>query len=113
MTRDEWAARLTDRATEAERLGALVPLAAVLRDVVRELDAVDGWPTAPVTDQLIPLEEAAARLAVTARWLRETRPPYVVTLGDKTLRVSERKLARWLARTGPPVDNLTTGPRGS
>lgn len=97
MTRDEWTARLVARATEAERLGALAPVAAVLRDVLAEAQAVDGWPTTPpAPDTLVTLEEAAARLAVTPRWLREERPPYVVQLGDKTLRVSEQKLARWL-----------------
>lgn len=102
MTRDEWAARLAARAAEAERLGTLAPLAVVLRDVLAEVEAVDGWPvTAPAADRFLTLEEAAAQLRVTPRWLREERPPYVVALGDKTLRVSERKLARWLASRGP------------
>ena len=98
MTREEWAAELAERAAEADRLGALAPLATVLRSVLSELEQVDGWPaTNPAADAFFTLEEAAARLAVTPRWLREQRPPYVVQLGDKTLRVSERKLARWLA----------------
>lgn len=114
MTRDEWAARLAERAADAERIGALAPVAVILRDVVRELEQVDGWPaTNPAADTLLTLEDAAARLAVTPRWLREHRPPYVVALGDKTLRVSERRLARWLAHQGRGVDSLTTAGHGS
>lgn len=113
MTRAEWVAQLTARAADAEQLGTLAPLATVLRAVLQEIEQVDGWPvTPPAPDTLVTLEEAARRLAVTSRWLREQRPPYVVMLGDKTLRVSERKLARWLAHQGSPdVDHLTT--RGS
>ena len=111
MTREEWASRLSERAAEAERMGALAPLATVLRSLVAELEDVDGWPATPET--FITLEAAAARLAVTPRWLREHRPPYVVALGDKTLRVSERKLARWLGHRGRHVDSLTTQAHGS
>jgi hypothetical protein len=100
VTPEELAARLAQRAEDAERIGALAPVAVILRDVVREIEQVDGWPaTNPAADTLLTLEDAAARLAVTPRWLREHRPPYVVVLGDKTLRVSERKLARWLVST--------------
>lgn len=107
MTREEWAARLAARAADAERLGALAPVATVLRQVAAELEDVDGWPESP--DRLLTLEDAADRLAVTPRWLREHRPPYVVVLSDKTLRVSERKLGRWLAmRRVEGVDRLTT-----
>jgi hypothetical protein len=96
MTREELVARLQTRAADAERLGALAPVATVLRDVLIDLDQVNGWPSHG-PDRLLPLEEAAQQLAVTVRWLRETKPPYVVVLGEKTLRVSAQKLARWLA----------------
>lgn len=98
MTREEWTARLEARAHEAEALGTLAPLGTVWRQVLAEVEEVDGWPaTAPTADTFLTLEEAAARLAVTPRWLREQRPPYVVALGDRTLRVSTRRLARYLA----------------
>lgn len=104
MTKDELLATLATRAADAERLGALAPVAAVLRDIAREVEAVNGWPAhRPVSDQLITLEAAAERLSVTPRWLRETRPGFVVVLGDKTLRVSEAKLARFLEGQVGPV----------
>jgi hypothetical protein len=98
VTRAEWIARLAARAADAERLGLTAPVGAILRDVLAEAEQVDGWPSSlPAPDTLIPLEQAAPRLGVSVRWLREQRPPYVVVLGDKTLRVSEQRLARWLA----------------
>lgn len=104
MTRGEWLAALSVRAAEAERIGALAPLATVLRDLAREAETVDGWPAAkPIPDTLIPLEEAAQRLRVTPRWLRDQHPDYVVTLGDKTLRVSEKRLAAFLEAPGRHV----------
>ena len=102
MTIAELVARLTAQAGDAERLGRLALEAAILRDVLDDLAQLDGVPTRPTPDTLITLEEAAARLDVTQRWLREERPPYVVIMKDgkkKTLRVSEQKLARWLAHS--------------
>lgn len=100
MTLAELTDRLVERAAEAERIGATAPVAAVLRDVVRQLSELNGSPATVASDKLIPLEVAAKRLSVEPRWLRENRPPYVVQLGDRTLRVSERKLERFLSHQG-------------
>jgi hypothetical protein len=99
MTRQDLVNRLEARAVEADRIGALAPVGAIIRDILTQLDQVNGWPsTGP--DHLLTLEEAAGQLQVTTRWLRETRPPYVVALGDKTLRVSAQRLARWMEHQG-------------
>ena len=98
MTRAELLARLAQRAEDAERVGATAPVAAVLRAVLAELEAVDGVPTTSAPDRLISLEEAAEQLGVSARWLREHRPPYVVALSRKVLKVSTAKLAAHLRR---------------
>ena len=50
-------------------------------------------------DKLISLEDAAGRLDVSARWLRENRPPYVIELSPKMLKVSEQRLITWLKRS--------------
>lgn len=96
MNLGAWLQQLAERANEAERFGSVAPVASVLRTLATEAEQVDGWPLPPPPDCLITLDAAAKRLGVTTRWLRETRPPYVVALGGKTLRVSEQKLARWL-----------------
>ena len=98
MTRAELLARLTQRAKDAERIGATAPVAAVLRDVLAEMETVDGVPTAAPPDKLISLEDAGAQLGVSARWLREHRPPYVVALSRKVFKVSTTKLAAYLRR---------------
>ncbi len=101
MTRDEWAAHLAQRADDAERLGALAPMATVLRTVLAELEAVDGWPaTKPPPDEMLTLEETAARLNVPKRWLTEHRhelPFLTEYVPGGTVRVSAKALARWLA----------------
>ena len=81
MTRDEWAAQLAERAEDAERLGALAPVGTVLRNVLTELADVDGWPaTKPIPDEMLTLEDAAARLNVPKRWLTEHRKNLVTAL---------------------------------
>ena len=101
MTRDEWTARLAVRAAEAERLGTLAPVASVLRDVLTEVEQVDGWPaTKPAPDEMLTLDEAAARLKVAKRWLTEHRhelPFLKQYVPGGTVRVSGKALARWLA----------------
>ena len=97
MTKDELTASLAQRAAYHESIED-PRVAGALRLVLAELERVDGLAdVAP--DHLISLEEAAKRLDVTVRWLRENRPPYVVALSPKTLRVSEKKLAVWLRRS--------------
>jgi hypothetical protein len=53
-------------------------------------------------DQLLTIEEAAERLAVTPDWLRR-RPhlPFVRKLSDGVVRFDARGLARWAAQRGP------------
>ena len=99
MTRDEWAARLAERAEDAERLGALAPVGTVLRSVLTELDDVDGWPaTKAAPDEMLTLVETAARLNVPRRWLTEHRhelPFLKEYVPGGTVRVSAKGLARW------------------
>ena len=98
MTRAGLLARLRQRAEDAERIGATAPVATVLRDVLAELDGLDGVPITTPPDQLISLEEAGKQLGVSARWLREHCPPYVVRLSRKVLKVSTNKMAAYLRR---------------
>jgi len=100
VTRAEWAARLEARAAEAEQLGALAPVAAVLRNVLAELETVDGLPTArPAPDVMLTLAEAAERLNVPKRWLTENRHqlPFLKHYARGTVRASAADLARWIA----------------
>ncbi len=101
MTRDEWAARLAKRADDAERLGALAPVGTVLRNLLAELEDVDGWPaTTPPPDEMLTLEDTAARLNVPKRWLTDHRhelPFLKEYVPNGTVRVSAKALDRWLA----------------
>ena len=91
---------LADRIAYHERIGD-GRVAGALAVVLKELDDITGVPSAPTTpDEFLTLAEAARRLNVTQRWLRDARPPYVVELGPRTLRVSSRRLARFL-KTSP------------
>jgi hypothetical protein len=81
VTLDDLRARLEQMVTQAERIGAQAPVGLVLRAVMEDLAQVNGQPAyPPAPDRLISLEEAAERLGVTVRWLRENRPPYLVEL---------------------------------
>ena len=96
MTLAELRTDLAERIAYHERIGD-VRVAGALAVVLRELDDVTSAPPPPATpDELLTLAEAARRLHVTPRWLRTARPPYVVELGPRSLRVSARRLARWL-----------------
>ncbi len=96
MTPDEFAAKVAERAEYHEAIED-VRVAGALRMVLADLEDLDGIPTrAP--DKLISLEDAAGQLDVSVRWLRENRPPYVIELSPKMLKVSERKLTAWLRR---------------
>ena len=100
MTRDEFAAALAARADDAEQLGALAPVGTVLRSVLSELEAVDGWPrTKPAPDEMLTLEDTASRLNVPKRWLTEHRhelPFLREYVPGGTVRVSSKALERWL-----------------
>lgn len=99
MTKRELVARVSERIAEAERIGALAPVASVLRAFLDDLEALDGVPTAPPTeDVLLTLGQAAERLQVDVRWftLHRGELPFVRTLSKNTVRVSSRGLARWL-----------------
>lgn len=54
-------------------------------------------------DRLISVEDAAARLGVTPRWLYRHAPrlPFARRLSRKALRFSELGLKRWQAAQGP------------
>lgn len=96
MTLAELRTDLAERIAYHERIGD-DRVAGALAVVLHELDGVTGAPLPPKTpDELLTLAEAARRLNVTPRWLRTARPPFVVELGPRTLRVSTRRLARWL-----------------
>ena len=96
MTRDEFAAKVATRADYHEAIGD-PRVAGALRTVLEDLDALDGI-SARAPDKLISLKDAAGRLDVSVRWLRENRPPYVIELSPKMLKVSERRLTAWLKR---------------
>ena len=96
MTLAELRTDLADRIAYHERIGD-GRVAGALAVVLAELDDITGIPPAPTTpEELLTLAEAARRLHVSPRWLRTARPPYVVELGPRTLRVSSRRLARFL-----------------
>ena len=96
MTRDEFTAGIAQRADYHESIND-PRVAGALRLVLAELGAVDGLADA-APDRLISLEDAAERLNVKPRWLKDNRPPYVVELSSKTLKVSEKRLTAWLRR---------------
>ena len=97
MTPTELRKRLENRLSDAEAMNTTAPVADVLRVVLRELETVNGVPDAPPSpDRLVSLEDASEQIGVTVRWLRENRPPYVVELSPKALRVSQRKLDNWV-----------------
>lgn len=107
MTLDEFLATLERRAAEAERMQAHAPVAAVLHSVVEELRVVDGTAApvvaaAPVPDSLLTIQEAAARLGVTPRWLyrHANTLPFMRRLSRRALRVSKAGLERWVDRRG-------------
>ncbi len=96
MTLAAYLKDLAERIAYHERIGD-ARVAGALAVVLRELDDITSIPPPPTTpDELLTLADAARRLNVTPRWLRTARPPYVVELGPRTLRVSTRRLARWL-----------------
>ena len=96
MTLAELRTDLAERIAYHEGMGD-DRVAGALAVVLKDLEGVTGAPRPPKTpDELLTLAEAARRLNVTPRWLRTARPPYVVELGPRTLRVSTRRLARWL-----------------
>ncbi len=97
MTKDEFAASLAQRAAYHKSIGD-PRVAGVLRVVLDDIERLDGVADG-TPDKMISLDAAADRLDVTVRWLRENRPPYVVELSPKTLKVSEKKLAAWLRRS--------------
>jgi hypothetical protein len=96
VTRDEFAERLRARVEYHDQIGD-GRVAGALKMVLAELESVDGLPEhAPPPDQLVELEDAARRLGVTSRWLKQRRPPYLVELSPRMLRVSERRLEQFL-----------------
>ena len=97
MTRDEFSASVAQRADYHESIED-PRVAKALRQALADFEKIDGL-TDAAPDRLISLEDAADRLNVTPRWLREARPSYVVALSPKTLKVSEKRLTAWLRRS--------------
>ena len=96
VTRDEFAATLRARIEYHAQIND-DRVAGALRLVLEELESVNGLPeNAPPPDRLLGLEEAAELMGVTPRWLRDNRPPYLVRLSPRELRVSLRQLERFL-----------------
>lgn len=60
-------------------------------------------PSEPDSEQLLDVNEAAAILAVTPRWLYDhsDQLPFTRKLAPRTLRFSERELYRWLEARRP------------
>ena len=104
MTRAELVARLRQQADDAERFGATAPVATVLRDVLNSVQGLDGVPDhPPCRESLMTLDEASTYLRVTTRWLRETRPPYVIEISPKQLRVDPSRLPTGRRFAGRPL----------
>ena len=97
MTRAELVAKVIERADYHDSIGD-PRVAGALRLVLADLEKVDALADA-APDRMLSLEAAADRLDVTVRWLRENRPPYVVELSPKMLKVSEKRLTQWLRRS--------------
>ena len=96
MTRDEFAATLRARVEYHDAIGD-GRVAGALKMVLTELESVDGLPEhSPPPDRLIELEDAAQRLGVTSRWLKDHRPPYVIEVSPRILRVSIRRLEHFI-----------------
>jgi hypothetical protein len=65
------------------------------------IDQREDAPPSAEPDRLLTIDEAAAILGVTPKWLyRHKRLPFVRSLSRKALRVSEVGLRRWLAAKG-------------
>jgi len=106
VTPSELLERLRVQAIEAERIGATAPVAAVLRAVAEDVEALNGLAPSPAPDRLLTLNEAAQRLSVPVRWFSEAQPdgerlPFLRHLTRKTVRVSEHALGRWLETRQP------------
>ena len=95
MIQADLLARLARRAEEAERIGAVAPVAAVLRDVATEMAQVDGTPvsdagaaavdqrswfwTCPPETRIVGVPALAAATGLTTAWIyrRTARMPHV------------------------------------
>jgi predicted DNA-binding transcriptional regulator AlpA len=86
--------------------GALVPLlaacAATEARIAIRLATASAEPAPPADvgpDRFLTVREAAARLGVKAQYMYEHQAtlPFVVRVGSRAIRVSERRLARYIA----------------
>ncbi len=70
-----------------------------LGEILRRLDSAEQAPAAPPEeDRLLNVEEAAARLGVTADWLYRQRDlPFTVKVG-RLRRYSSAGIAQWIKR---------------
>ncbi len=84
---------------------ATAPVAAVLRAILGELQALDGASDAPdpasaaPAGELLTVREASRRLGVGVKWLyRHPRLPFLRRLSPGVVRVDAAALALWVAR---------------
>jgi predicted DNA-binding transcriptional regulator AlpA len=98
---------LIDRAglrTYAEALPAGFPIMLPKEIVLALLDRVGADSPAPpqstVPDRLLSAEEAAKRLGMSREWVYKNaeRLPFALRIGTRTMRFSERGIARWQGR---------------
>ena len=92
MEQDEPLAAALDSCAEALR---------ALAQALRLKQPAPAPPVAASADRLLDVEEAAAVLGVTKRWLysRAGRLPFARHLSHRALRFSEVGLRRWIDRT--------------
>lgn len=103
MTLAELAARYRGLAQEADRTGAVAPLAKLYEAVAADLAGVEGPDPAPPAGavDLIPAAAAAKRLGVDRSWIYRHREelPFTVYVGAR-LMVNPVKLDKYIANGG-------------
>ena len=97
MTKADLLQHLAARAAEAERVGYTAPVAAIYRDVIQQIEDVDGLES---DARYATYETIARQMKVKVKWFSEHKRelPFIVTLCDGTPRVDVRKWKQWLAK---------------
>lgn len=88
------------RATEAEPVGSLAPLALLYRQVIREVEELDGVATRTDTpDQWLTVKQAVKITAMSKSWFyaNQDNLPFIHKNGGRPVRISERGLTKWQA----------------
>jgi len=95
-------ADLERRATEAERIGATAPVAAIYRALAAEVASLNGngAPPAPPPDHLLTAQEVAQRLGASKRYVYAHAAdfPFTVRLNG-LVRFDAAGLRRWIERS--------------